>query len=773
LAKDATKIEVYPCPSPSTQQFDRDSSPFPIYGSPSKDAAPDAEFALNTLSNGQMAMLNVLIKSHFARSTLPLETDRFLPNPRNPNFHANAMTFSLSFQGKFREFRIVDCHSLSDADPALELQDCMENLSINHEIETKIFDPTSLIEKILKSRSDTVSLYRISKATNILLRDCHGVGKYLDTKTIVHEQIQQHDFQLVAGVDSILRKIHSILTPSIFPSQLRSTLAFPKGLLLYGATGVGKTSLAKHFANQIKQQSKSLQQEVRVEFHHCSSLAVSSILGESEHRISSIYRAAERRAYQSQTSTLIVLDDVHLLCPRRGNGGTSSGSDRLASTLLAILDGISPQLEEDRDSSSPKGNVVTLAITRTPSLLDPALRRPGRLDRELEIPIPDDVAREQILKFQLRQIQPGQNSSLSGLDLEVHPRLLDDNNDIVKRLGRLAKGFTGADTHLALKECCRTMLLRRMEDADNNYGNVVTEEDLRAAIASSKPSTLREVAVQVPTVHWEDIGGMDHVKQELREAIEWPLAYPQLFSEYGIDPPKGLLLYGPPGCSKTLMARALATEGQMNFLAVKGPELLSKWLGESERALAALFRRARQASPCVIFFDEVDAIAGKRGGTGGGERLLSQLLTELDGVGTARQIASKSRVVVCCATNRPDLLDPALTRPGRIDRMIYVGVPDRESRIKILSLSLKHKLCEDDVDIETVASDKYTGGFSGAELVAICRDAAFSAIEESEESNLIEVKIGMRHLLKSIADTDKQITPEMISFYNKFRERPS
>jgi SpoVK/Ycf46/Vps4 family AAA+-type ATPase len=326
----------------------------------------------------------------------------------------------------------------------------------------------------------------------------------------------------------------------------------------------------------------------------------------------------------------------------------------------------------------------------------------------------------------------------------------------------------------------------------------LTVDDLKAGIRATKPSAIKSITVEIPQVPWSSIGGMESVKKQLREAIELPLndRGSALLQQLGVPPPRGILLYGPPGCSKTLMARALATQGHYNFLAVKGPELLSKWLGESERALASLFRRARMASPAIIFFDEIDAIACKRGGMGGGgggggestsNRLLSQLLTELDGINNtgsaafAKKHEQQRRVVVIGATNRPDLLDPALTRPGRIDRMIHVGVPDTASRAQIFRLSLLEggrRACSADIDIDHLARDEVSGGYSGAEIVAICRDAAFLALEEDasaknndeEKLHVANVRIEQRHVLQAISSMKRQITPEMIEFYNSFRE---
>jgi transitional endoplasmic reticulum ATPase/AAA family ATPase len=367
--------------------------------------------------------------------------------------------------------------------------------------------------------------------------------------------------------------------------------------------------------------------------------------------------------------------------------------DRLAATLLALLDGIGASAHDKE-----QGNLVILGITSNPSLLDPALRRPGRLDSEVEVPIPDEVTRAEIIKFQLEHLGP---------DVSM-PQWTETD---FMSFSRLAKCFNGADVMLAIKEALRKTVLSYSSGAGDSTMISLTQSHLEASIRATKPSTISSITVEIPQVHWTSIGGMDDVKQKLRESIELPITHAHLFQALNISPPRGVLLYGPPGCSKTLMARALATEGRMNFLAVKGPELLSKWLGESERALASLFKRARMASPCIIFFDEIDAIASKRGeGSAGGERLLSQLLTELDGIGSSS--AKPERVIVVGATNRPDLLDTALTRPGRIDRMIYVGLPDETSRAHIFEIGLKGKACASDIEVGCITTVVKLEGFA-------------------------------------------------------------
>ena len=610
----------------------------------------------------------------------------------------------------------------------------------------------------------------------------------------------------VGGLSQVLKALeealeHPLFQPWLYSSHTSSSstssLRPPRGVLLFGPSGVGKSSILHPLQFNLTQKAKMLQIPFQIQVVSCHSLISSSAVGENESKLSELFRSkndvsiSNSRFLHSQNSyitKLIILDDIHLLCPRRGGLHTSASTDQMASTLLSLLDGI--------DTSS-KNNVhfVVLGITRQPSDLDPALRRPGRLDVEIEIPIPDDKARSDIWEVQLHQYVSNVTIENSMTTDDSDEYKYHEEGEIYTQLAKRAKGFSGADTLLAIKEALRMSYLDSNDsDAQRNSKSFLSY--LYQSIPTILPSTLRtsqQALVEIPKVYWTDIGGMEEPKRLLQEAISLPLTHPHLFAHFSIPPPRGVLLYGPPGCSKTLMARALATEGQMNFLAVKGPELLSKWLGESERALAGLFRRARLASPCVLFFDEMDAIAGKRGGSGGGsggERILSQLLTELDGVqhtsGSSLSSDSKDdkvltqRVVVVGATNRPDLLDGALMRPGRMDRKIYVGVPDVKSREKILMIGLKNgKRCDTDVNIENLALDSVTGGFSGAEIVAICREAALFAIEEDEErieSGISENKsqlkplIGMRHLLKSIHGMKRQITPGMLNFYDRFRK---
>jgi len=541
-------------------------------------------------------------------------------------------------------------------------------------------------------------------------------------------------FKKLGGVSNTLLDLMNTLKPPLLsPWLYNEKIKPPKGILLFGPSGTGKSEIAHQVKNYF-----SSNESVEVLYINCDQFLFST---KASLDLETYFFAAQTKTLES-ISTLLIFDNIEIISPTRSGVRIQ---DQITSTFLALLDGI----DNNDLRSHQSGTVMILGITNDPSILDPALRRPGRLDVEVEVPIPDSSRIKEIIKLQLQNFVP---------------HLSYEEEDLM-RLVKLAKGFTGADILLSLKEAMRKAILNKTD---------VNLSFIQDSFMIFKPSTIRGTlgAVEVPTVHWSSIGGMKKVKSSLQEVINFPYR-----RDLGISPPRGVLLYGPPGCSKTLMARALATEGQMNFLAIKGPELLSKWLGESERSLASLFRRARQASPCLVFFDEIDAIATKRGyfhgETGGGQRLLSQLLTEMDGISSS---TSHEKVIVIAATNRPDLLDPALLRPGRIDIMLYVGIPDFNTRQSIFEIALKLKTCSSDVHIPTLAKDEITQGFSGAEIVAICREAAFYAIEEKEDfpENYVDLKteapqIQMKHLLKSCKTMNKQITPEMLQFYSRFQ----
>jgi transitional endoplasmic reticulum ATPase len=660
-------------------------------------------------------------------------------------------SLSVTYQGKQLQLQVAAIQAGAEAS---DLVGALESLSINH-LDSRA---SAIVEALQRSNfNKRLSLFRVDQGTDVILRR-------IDDRMPVHSTIATKQF--VAGLGTIIDQLKEFLLPPLINPGIYGNLKSPRGVLLHGPSGVGKSAIAEEISSLF-----ACQHKIHVELIHCTVLqSHTSIVGDAERRLTKLF-------HQSR-DTLLILDDVHLICPRRGGG--NAGVDRLAATLLSLLDGITQE---------QTANMVVLATTSNPSQLDPALRRPGRLDAEVEVPIPDEITRKDILAF-----------LLANMDTEIQVPELSD--EVLMSLSRLAKGFNGADCKLAIKDAVRNASKTTPKEST---GIVLTLHQLKASIRAAKPSTISSVTVEIPQVYWTSIGGMESVKDKLREAIELPITHSHLFEALHIPPPRGVLLYGPPGCSKTLMARALATEGQMNFLAVKGPELLSKWLGESERALASLFRRARMASPCIIFFDEVDAIASKRGGgagSAGGERLLSQLLTELDGInspGSKVGGAKAARVIVVGATNRPDLLDTALTRPGRIDRMIYVGLPDAKSRKGIFEIGLKGKACREKIDVRypptrpfvfeisalslihsyssvfchqfcMLASERVSGGFSGAELISICREAALLAIEEDDEnpSETSSPAIGMQHLMRAVAEMQRQVTPEMLDFYANY-----
>jgi len=411
----------------------------------------------------------------------------------------------------------------------------------------------------------------------------------------------------------------------------------PKGVLLHGPPGTGKTLLAKAVANESGAHFIAINgPEIMSKFY-----------GESEQRLRDVFKEAEENA-----PSIIFIDEIDAIAPKREEV-TGEVERRVVAQLLALMDGL-----------KSRGQVVVIAATNRPNDVDPALRRPGRFDREIAIPVPDKRARKEILQVHTRNMP-----------------LADDVN--LEELAEITHGFTGADLAALCREAAMHALRRFLPKIDLEKGVIpsevlkqlnVTRQDFFEALKDIQPSALREVYVEVPEVHWDDIGGLEDVKQQLKEAVEWPLKHPDHFKEMGIEPPKGILLYGPPGCGKTLLAKAVATESEANFIAVKGPEILSKWVGESERAVREIFSKARQSAPCIVFFDELDSIVPRRGhrfDSGVTDRIVNQLLTEMDG------IAKLEGVVVIGATNRPDIIDPALLRPGRFDRIIYVPPPTR------------------------------------------------------------------------------------------------
>ena len=500
----------------------------------------------------------------------------------------------------------------------------------------------------------------------------------------------------------------------------------PKGVLLHGPPGCGKTLLARAVANESDANFFSINgPEIMSKFY-----------GESEARLREIFQQAEKNS-----PAIIFIDELDAIAPKREEV-TGEVERRVVAQLLALLDGL-----------TERGNVIVIGATNRPNALDPALRRPGRFDREIEIGIPDKQGRYEIL--------------------QIHTRGMPLAPDVdLKKLAEMTHGYTGADLAALCRETAMKALRRYLPEIDLEQERIppsvlekmeVKMEDFINAYREITPTAMREVAIEVPTVHWNDIGDLEGIKQELKESVEWPLKNPEVFKRMGIAPPKGILLFGPPGCGKTLLARAVATESEANFISIKGPEVFSKWVGESERAIREVFRKARMSAPAIVFFDEIDALVPRRGAgyadSGVTERVISQLLTEIDG------IESLQEVIILAATNRPDILDPAILRPGRLDRMIYVPEPDEEGRYQIFKIHTKNMPLAEDVDLRELAG--LTKGYSGADIESVCREAAMIALRRDINSK--EVRLSdFKDALKKIGPS---ITPDMDNWYRNFMKQ--
>ncbi|MCD6358222.1 MAG: CDC48 family AAA ATPase, partial [Thermoproteales archaeon] len=493
-------------------------------------------------------------------------------------------------------------------------------------------------------RGDVVEIPILNTALRFVVTSTYpsaAVQVVPDTEVVVRSEpvseaelaIPKVTYEDIGDLEEVKQKVREMVELPMKYPELFSHLGIepPKGVLFYGPPGTGKTLLAKAVANETGAYFIAINgPEIMSKFY-----------GESEARLREIFKEAEENA-----PAIIFIDEIDAIAPKREEV-TGEVERRVVAQLLALMDGL-----------KGRGQVIVIAATNRPNALDPALRRPGRFDREIAFPVPDKRARREILQVHTRNM----------------PLAEDVNLD---ELAEMTHGFTGADLAALCREAAMRALRRFLPKIDLSKATIppellkelkVTRQDFLDALKDIQPSALREVYVEVPEVRWSDVGGLEDVKQQLREAVEWPLKHPEYFREMGIEPPKGILLYGPPGCGKTLLAKAVATESEANFIAVKGPEVLSKWVGESERAIREIFRKARQAAPCIIFLDEIDSIAPRRGyrfDSGVTDRMVNQLLTEMDG------LERLEGVVVIGATNRPDILDPALLRPGRFDRLVY------------------------------------------------------------------------------------------------------
>ncbi len=534
-------------------------------------------------------------------------------------------------------------------------------------------------------------------------------------------------YEDIGGLEKEIPRIREMVELPLRHPELFDRLGIepPKGVLLHGPPGTGKTLIAKAVANESDAYFQSI----------AGPEVMSKYYGESEKRLRDVFDEAKKNA-----PAIIFLDEIDSIAPKREEV-TGDVEKRVVSQLLSLMDGL-----------EARGKVIVIAATNRVDSLDPALRRPGRFDREIEIGVPNRDGRMEILQIHTRGMPLAED-----VDLD---KLADDTH-----------AYVGADLAALAREAAMNALrdilpkidLEAKEISPEILENLrVTERNFREAMQQVEPSAMREVLIQVPDTHWGDVGGLEEVKQNLREAVEWPLNNPQIFKRMGIQAPRGILLYGPPGTGKTMLARAVTTESNANFISIKGPELLSKWVGESEKGVRETFKKARQVAPTVIFFDEIDAMVPHRGAGESdsrvGGRVISQLLTEIDG------LEMLENVVVIGATNRPDLIDPALMRPGRFDRVILVPAPDKDARLKIFQIHTKDMPLAKDVDLEDLV--KQTEGYTGADIAAVCKEAAMLALRENLESQ----KVKKRHFESALNSVGSSVTEEIEQGYRDFRK---
>ena len=637
----------------------------------------------------------------------------------------------------------------------IEVNDA-QNITLRSTEPLRIIDAskylTNLLEGFVVTKGDMIPLSIMGQRTDFVVWSTNPSGPIIVTKStriIVSEKVAKDfsgeglptvTYEDIGGLKEAVTKVREMIDLPLRHPELfkRMGVEAPKGVLLYGPPGTGKTFLAKAIAN-----------ETSANFYSIGGPEImSKFYGESEARLRGIFREAEQNA-----PSIIFIDELDAIAPKRENA-IGEVERRVVAQLLYLMDGL-----------TSRGTVVVIAATNRVNDIDPALRRTGRFDREIEIGIPDRDGRKEILDIHTRGMPLSKNVNLN-------------------KIADISHGFVGSDLQALAKEAAMRALRRVLPQIDLSAESIPIEvlkkiqvnmDDFTNVLNEMEPSAMREVFVEIPNVQWKDIGGLRELKQELKEAIEWPLKYRSVFAYANANPPKGIFLYGPPGTGKTLIAKAVANESESNFISIKGPELLSKWVGESEKGVREIFRKARQAAPCIVFFDEIDAIAPIRGSDFGDskvtERMISQLLTELDGLEVLKD------VVVIAATNRPDIVDPALLRSGRFDRHLYVPPPDRDSRIQIIKIHTKNIPMVEDVNIEHLAdiTEDYTGAdiasFISAAVMAAIRQHIFKYEDPVEaEKHVKELKVNMQQIEDAMKKT-RPLSKQETEWYKRIEEK--
>ena len=529
------------------------------------------------------------------------------------------------------------------------------------------------------------------------------------------------NYEDIGGLKEEVKKVREMIEIPLKRPELFERLGIspPKGVLMHGPPGTGKTLLAKAVANETDAHFISIQ----------GPEIMSKYVGGSEERLREFFEEAEENA-----PSIIFIDELDAIAPKREEV-SGEVERRVVAQLLTLMDGL-----------KSRGQVVVIGATNRVDSLDGALRRPGRFDREIEIGVPDKDGRREVLQIHTRGMP------------------LDEKVDL-DEIAEITHGFVGADLQSLCKESAMRVIRRVLSEIKGDEEipqetlkkMIINKNDFKEALKEIQPSALREVMVQVPDIKWDDIGGLESAKQELIEAVEWPLKYPENFEKFGVKPPKGVLIYGPPGTGKTLLAKAVANESASNFIAIKGPELLSKWVGESEKGVREVFRKARQTAPTVIFFDEIDSIASTRGGGSSDncvtQRVVNQLLTEIDGMEELTDVA------VIAATNRVDILDPALVRPGRFDRHVKVEAPNEAGRLSIFKVHTKKMPLAENVSLKRLA--KESDGYVGSDIEAVCREAVMLALRENLEVDTISMKY-FKEAMKKVKTEEKM---ELIQYH--------